>query len=101
MLANKENRHYDDKGETARSGSVNNTLLTQLNALDYYRQPYPKSLANEFGTGEVFPLIESFNISTADSLRTYVEHIVQQVMNAIGMVNGEFRPGPFVNRIFN
>ena len=93
MLANKEGKLYDDKGEIARSGSVNNSLLTQLNMLDYYKQSYPKSLTNEFGINVVYPLIESFNISVRDALRTYVEHIVQQVENAVETVNGQWSMG--------
>lgn len=94
MFANKEGKPYDDKGKIARSGSVNNSLLAQLNALDYYKQPFPKSLANEFGANVVFPLIQSFDITTEDASRTYVEHIVQQVENAVGSVNDQW---PMVN----
>src|SRR5690349_12437805 len=83
LLANKAGKMFDDKGSIARTGSVNTTLLTQLNNLDYYKQPYPKSLANDFGTDIIFPLIESFNLSTQDALRTYTEHIVQQIAYAI------------------
>jgi anhydro-N-acetylmuramic acid kinase len=79
---------FDDKGAIAGTGSVNTALLTQLNNLDYYKQPYPKSLANDFGTDIIFPLIESFNLSTQDGLRTYTEHIVQQIVYAINLVNG-------------
>jgi anhydro-N-acetylmuramic acid kinase len=83
MLANKENKAYDDKGKIAKNGSVNAILLTRLNRLDYYKRPYPKSLANDFGVEVIFPLIESSGISTQDALRTYTEHIVQQIENAI------------------
>jgi anhydro-N-acetylmuramic acid kinase len=86
MLANKEGKVYDDRGEMAKTGSVNNALLSQLNSLDYYRQPYPKSLANDFGVEVVFPLIQLSKISIADALRTYTEHIVEQIVNAIGNV---------------
>jgi anhydro-N-acetylmuramic acid kinase len=90
MLANKEGKPYDDKGSIAKTGSVNTVLLTQLNNLDYYKQSYPKSLANYFGTDIIFPLIESFNLSTADALRTYTDHIVQQIVYAINKMNGEW-----------
>ena len=95
LLANKEGKMFDDKGSTARTGSVNIALITQLNKLDYYKQTYPKSLANDFGTDIIFPLIESFNLSTQDALRTYTEHIVQQIVYAINMVNNE---GVVVNK---
>jgi anhydro-N-acetylmuramic acid kinase len=83
MLAAKEGKEYDAGGEMAAGGQVNEELLQKLNNLSYYQQPYPKSLANSFGTGDVYPLIAAANLSTADALRTYVEHIVRQLTNAI------------------
>jgi anhydro-N-acetylmuramic acid kinase len=82
MLASKQGKTYDDKGQIAKTGSVNTELLTQLNSHDYYKRPHPKSLANDFGVEVIFPLIQSSQISIADSLRTYVEHIIQQIVNA-------------------
>jgi anhydro-N-acetylmuramic acid kinase len=79
MLVQPLGKEYDEGGNGARSGFVNEALLQKLNALDYYRLPAPKSLANSFGTDEVFPLVQSFQLSTEDALRTYVEHVVQQV----------------------
>ncbi len=89
LLANDAGKKYDDSGNFARSGNINTALLTQLNALDYYKQPYPKSLANNFGTDIVYPLIKSFNLSNEDALRTYVEHIALQIGYAIN--NSKFK----------
>jgi anhydro-N-acetylmuramic acid kinase len=83
LLANKLNKPYDAEGMLAASGKVDEQLLEKLNALDYYAKPWPKSLANEFGTAEVFPLIESYNLKPEDALCTYCEHISIQVSNAI------------------
>ena len=91
MLANQVDKEYDDNGILAQNGRINTGLLMQLNALDYYRQPYPKSLANDFGIKEVYPLIRSFQISVNDALRTYVEHISQQLIYS---VNGLLRTNP-------
>lgn len=79
MLAQDAGHTYDGEGHLAASGRVHEPLLQQLNALEYYQQPYPKSLANDFGTATVYPLVKSFHLSTEDGLRTVVEHIVQQV----------------------
>jgi anhydro-N-acetylmuramic acid kinase len=79
MLANVTGKEYDDKGELASGGKVNEDLLKHLNELDYYKQPYPKSLANEFGIEIVYPMIRDSECEMRDSLRTYVEHISQQV----------------------
>ncbi len=83
MLAAKMSKEYDAGGAVAASGNINTNLLQKLNALDYYQQPYPKSLANSFGTDEVYPLIRSFGITHPDELRTYTEHIVMQIKNAL------------------
>jgi anhydro-N-acetylmuramic acid kinase len=83
MLAQKEGKEYDAAGAMAATGTVHDGLLQKLNALPYYQQPYPKSLANSFGTDDVFPLIESIGLSTVDALRTYVEHVVLQIEGAI------------------
>src|SRR5205823_8774005 len=37
----------------------------------------------DFGTEVIFPLIESFHLSTEDALQTYSEHIIQQIVYAI------------------
>jgi anhydro-N-acetylmuramic acid kinase len=79
MLAALAGKEYDAGGQMASEGSIHEELLQKLNALPYYAQPYPKSLANDFGTDEVFPIIQSFSLSVPDALRTYVEHIVQQI----------------------
>lgn len=86
MLAQKEGHEYDDNGSMALAGSIHTGLLTQLNALEYYKKPHPKSLDNSFGTEAVFPLIENFGLPTANALRTYVEHIAMQVSYSCGQL---------------
>jgi anhydro-N-acetylmuramic acid kinase len=83
MLISNEGKEYDNKGEMAKDGEVNFKLLQKLNELDYYRQPYPKSLANDFGTDIVYPMIIDSGCKTRDALRTYVEHIVTQIKGAV------------------
>lgn len=83
MLANEAGMEYDNNGRMAASGNINALLLEKLNELDYYKKSYPKSLANDFGTDVVYPLIKSAGLSIPDALRTYAEHIVIQVSNAI------------------
>lgn len=83
MLVAELGKEYDAGGEIARTGTVNDALLEQLNALPYYQQPYPKSLANDFGTDIVYPLVKKAQLKTEDALRTYVEHIAVQIKNAV------------------
>lgn len=89
MLAALKGKLYDDGGSMAESGNLHNELLLQLNHLDYYKKSYPKSLANEFGTDVIFPLISSFNLSVEDALRTYTEHIAQQIAAAVKGQSGD------------
>jgi anhydro-N-acetylmuramic acid kinase len=86
MLAKAEGKQYDEDGAIAASGKGYTPLLTRLNALSYYSLPHPKSLANDFGTDVVFPLVQAFDLSNADKLRTYTEHIVMQIVYSIQKV---------------
>ena len=79
FYANKLGFPYDDAGNLARSGNINQDLLKQLNELEFYSLPYPKSLGMEFVNAKIFPLINSFSIDVKDKLRTFVEHIVVQI----------------------
>jgi anhydro-N-acetylmuramic acid kinase len=81
LLSALDNKPFDENGGLASKGKILTDVLDKLNSLDYYKLPYPKSLANQFGTDEVFPLIPVDNI--ADALRTYVAHIVVQVKASI------------------
>lgn len=83
ILAAKEGKAFDEDGAMAASGKVDDALLDKLNALPYYGDPYPKSLANDFGTDEVYPIVEAAGLGANDALRTYVEHIAVQIKNAV------------------
>ncbi len=83
MLASDAGKEYDENGQMAASGVVHSALLDKLDALYYYKKPYPKSLANDFGTDVVYPMIKSSGCSIPDALRTYCEHIVVQISNSI------------------
>ncbi len=73
---------YDMDGEMARQGNLNDELLNSLNQLDYYKLPPPKSLGVEWVNTNFLPLINKFNLSTQDILRTLVEHIAYQIQSA-------------------
>jgi anhydro-N-acetylmuramic acid kinase len=89
MLAGVAGKEYDDDGAMAGRGKVDDALLERLNALPYYGKPHPKSLANEFGTETVWPMIQEASLSTEDALRTYVEHIAIQIRRSLeGLAGG-------------
>jgi len=97
MLAQQTGKEFDEEGKLAALGSVIPDLLEKLNALDYYKLEYPKSLANEFGTEVIYPLIldsvpfpimiGSTGSRIQDAMRTYIEHIAMQIENAIVLLN--------------
>ncbi len=87
MLAALNGQAYDAGGVLAAAGQPDISLLQQLNALNYYRQPFPKSLANEWGTDVVFPILENSGLSVKDALSTYTEHIAMQVKNALAQAS--------------
>lgn len=93
LLANEAGLDYDGDGKLASEGSLSDELLNQLNALDYYRLPPPKSLANDFGTGIVYPLIQAAGISIPDALRTCCEHIAVQISGAVSLSGLPVKPG--------
>lgn len=82
-MASRLGRSFDQDGVLAAGGRPNEALLTRLNRLAYYQQPWPKSLANSFGLESVLPLLDEEGISIQGKLSTYVEHIAIQVASAI------------------
>ena len=86
MLVQPTGVNFDNNGIIASGGMVQQDLLTALNELAYYQLPYPKSLANNFGTDIVYPLIQTHQLQVQDSLRTYTEHIAIQVQKAVQSV---------------
>jgi anhydro-N-acetylmuramic acid kinase len=83
LLAAGTEKGYDDKGSMAAAGNIDKNLLDELNGLNYYKQPYPKSLSNEFGLNEIYPLILNAHLSVNDALATYVEHIAIQISKSL------------------
>lgn len=86
MIAASAGKEYDEDGALAAKGFVRDEVLAAINRLDYYKQPYPKSLANSFGTDVVYPMLKHANLSAQDAMRTMVEHICIQVTRAVGKV---------------
>lgn len=89
FYSNKLGLDYDDKGKIARSGKINSGLLNELNALDYYKKSFPKSLGFEFVKEIVLPLIEKYSISIEDKMNTFVEHIALQTSLALPKKDGK------------
>ena len=73
---------YDRDGLIARSGTIDNQLLTILNSHPFYSQKHPKSLGREFFEENIKPLLENHD-NVADMMATFVEHIATQIAKSI------------------
>lgn len=80
---NKLGYDFDDKGKIAKGGSIDEKLLNELNALEFYKQGHPKSLGLEWVNQVVFPIIDKYNLETEAILGTFTEHISVQISNEI------------------
>lgn len=77
---------YDDGGNIAKSGVVNQQLLNLLNELEFYKLAAPKSLGLEWVQSHIFPLIATFKLPVEIILRTLVAHTATQIANEINKV---------------
>ncbi|MEY3179400.1 MAG: hypothetical protein RJB42_1643 [Bacteroidota bacterium] len=98
QLAQQKHVPFDQDGALAAAGRINEDLLEQLNQYDYYQKDFPKSLANEFGTDVIYPMLIASGLNTEDLLATYTEHIAIQIALAIEKVmtkrllpNGQYK----------
>jgi anhydro-N-acetylmuramic acid kinase len=76
-FAKKLGYEYDNQGILARSGNCDESLLNELNAIDYYEFNPPKSLGREFADSKLLPLLSNYDEKTV--LHTYTKHIGIQV----------------------
>ena len=87
MLAMLKGQPFDRDGSMARGGRIDAGLLQDLNKLSYYSRSFPKSLGNEFGTDEVYPLILQRGLKVEDALATMTEHVAMQVRSALMQIS--------------
>jgi len=74
---------YDENGEMASKGKINTRMLDELDALPYYRLPYPKSTGYEWFVEKIIPIIENVDDSTENLLHTAIYHNCEQVAQQI------------------
>ncbi|MBD79319.1 MAG: anhydro-N-acetylmuramic acid kinase [Crocinitomicaceae bacterium] len=79
-LTQKLGLEYDESGNLARSGTIDQELLAILDTLPYYQKPLPKSLGREWVEQNIFPALNSWSGSLEDKLRTFTEHIANQIV---------------------
>jgi len=76
-LAQNFNQNYDENGDLARKGNINQDILAKLNSLEFYNLPHPKSLGIEWCHENVYPLFSG--IEALDILATFTEHTAEQI----------------------
>ncbi len=81
-LAGKLGYDYDNNGNFAKQGKINQELLNLLNENHYYNQKPPKSLGREFFENEQHKIIDNSNLSVNDLLATATEHVAYQIIKA-------------------
>lgn len=74
---------YDEDGNLASSGKVNNKLLQSLNRNTYYKLNAPKSLSNNYVQDSFIGTIKKIPDTAENKLRTCIEHIVFQIKQDI------------------
>jgi len=87
LLTRQSGKEMDLNGSIASQGEVDKSLLRNLNKVDYYRLPAPKSLGDQWFNSRFMPVIHQRNdLSLKDKLRTLYEHIAQQIASSTSRV---------------
>tara|TARA_R110002049_G_scaffold120471_4_gene274890 strand:- start:1470 stop:2534 length:1065 start_codon:yes stop_codon:yes gene_type:complete len=76
---------YDEGGQLAAKGKVNETLLQELSQIDYFHSTYPKSLGIEWVENHFMNSINKYTLSIADILATLIELFAQIISDAINL----------------
>ncbi|MGX1929398.1 anhydro-N-acetylmuramic acid kinase [Flagellimonas sp. 2504JD4-2] len=83
QITQKMGLDYDENGKLAKTGKLDEELLQNLNQLEYYKLPYPKSTGYEWFTEKIVPLIEASNSSEIDLLHTFIHHNCEQIAREV------------------
>jgi len=70
---------YDKDGALARKGRTNRRMLEQLNHLEFYKLPFPKSIGFEWFVEKVLPIVEATDDRIENLLHTSIHHICEQI----------------------
>lgn len=81
VLAERLGVPFDEGGKLAEKGTLLPELLQELNALEFYKFPPPKSLGLEWVQKFIFPLLDKTNTRIEDFLHTFTEHVAEQLAN--------------------
>lgn len=81
-------KDFDESGDYGKQGGINETLLSELNALSFYTEEFPKSLGWEWVVESIHPLLNR-EIILKDKIRTFYEHIAFQIGEAVNKTDSK------------
>lgn len=88
LLANELHLPFDEDGNMAANGCINDSLLNAFNNIDFYKINNAKSLGIEWFNQSFLPILNQFeNESIANKMATISLHIAQQIAKVINSEN--------------
>jgi anhydro-N-acetylmuramic acid kinase len=79
-LASEAGLKYDEGGQMAANGKKISDLLKQLDTLEYYSQPAPKSLGTEWVEYNIKPVLNRYSHEPlVDRIHTFTLHVAQKI----------------------
>lgn len=82
-LAREFDQEFDRDGAIAERGYVDYQLLSRLNEIEYYSEPYPKSLGREWINQNFWHLVRESTSSKEDKMKTLCDHVGTQIGRAL------------------
>ena len=78
-IAREFDLEFDEDGKIAEKGKLDYDLLSELNNISYYSEPYPKSLGREWINQNFWGIVRESKIDKHDKMKTLVDHIAGQI----------------------
>ncbi len=82
-LAQMNGQEYDRDGILGSHGKIVPKLVEELNDLEYYARPAPKSLGREWVETSFMPVLNKYDLTPWDLLRNAYEHMAIQICRYI------------------
>lgn len=78
-LCRKIEKSFDENGEIAKTTPRDEVLLKELNNLQFYYEPPPKSLGREWVEKTIYPILDKSENSVQTKISTYTHHAAFQI----------------------
>ena len=83
FLATLTGKDFDNEGQIAANGKMDEELLIKLRDFSFYDDTYPKSLGNEWIISKIIPIFIESSLTIEDMMATALEFLVQEIKNSI------------------